>query len=132
MFLFQQQKKNSNRFEFFICFRNQFFMLQIRLMKKPRVPRTLEWNFCNTILFNQWNSSTQLKKNQNISLSSLLSRVLHYFLYKFCFMSWNPCDTGTNFRAIETFYFCCHRMKTCFRVPLALSFLRETLSTQNF
>ena len=33
-----RNKKKSNRFELFICFRNKFFMLQMRLMKKPRVP----------------------------------------------------------------------------------------------
>ena len=64
---------------------------------------------------------TTQKKSKHLTFVSCL----HYFLYRFCFMSWNPYDTETNFRVIETFYFCCHRMKICFRVPLALSSPRK-------
>ena len=105
-FCFRNKQKNSNRFEFFICFCNKFYMLQMRLMKKPRVPAPWSGTFATQFFLTNEILLHNYTNNRHISLSSLSSRVLQtlaYFLYKFCFVSWNPCDTGTNFCAIETF-----------------------------
>ena len=112
-----ETKKNSNRFEFFFCFSNKILMLQMRIIKKPSCPHTLRRFFETFFYFNQSNSFTRLKTNQNKTFALITHETRLRNDFKFCFMFWNPCDTETNFHAIATKKICCNRMKICFRVP---------------
>ena len=96
----ETNKKISNRFDIYFCFRNKFLMLQIRLKKKSSGPNKLS-RICATYFFStlraqcaigaKWNRVTQSSyciHNSLFSLSKSKSQILFHELGKYFLCDW--------------------------------------------